>query len=438
MTTGLTAFVTDGDQRPALAIARSLGRRGISVLVGEERPASLASASRYCAGRVTYPSPYRAPRAFEAFLLDFVKRERVDVLIPVTDVTTYLVSRIQTSLKSCCAVAAPTFEAFDAVSNKQRLLERASACGIPTPRTHVVDGLAALRSLVDRIDYPAVVKPARSRIRTGTGWIGTSVHYASSRSELRRLYEETGYLASHPSLIQQRIVGPGLGVFVLFSHGRLLTAFAHRRLREKPPSGGVSVLSESISVEPDLRAQAARLLKPLGWHGVAMLEYKQDARTGRAFLMEVNGRFWGSLQLAVDAGVDFPYLSFQLAAGGPLKLPDTYTVGIKSRWLLGDLDQLLIRLFERRTDLPDGAPSMARAFVEFARLVGPGLRYDVIRPSDPGPAFRELRDYVRSTARAGRRTAGDLARHMRDALGHRSAPIADAVHAPDRNAGALR
>jgi predicted ATP-grasp superfamily ATP-dependent carboligase len=438
MATTLKALVTDGDQRPALAIVRSLGRRGTTVLAGEERPASLASASRHCAGRVTYPSPYRAPRAFEAFLLDFVKRERVDVVIPVTDVTTYLVSRIQVSLKCHCAVAAPPFEAFEAVSNKQKLLERASACGIPTPRSHVVDGLAALQSLVDRIDYPAVVKPARSRIRTGAGWIGTSVHYASSKADLRRLYEEREYLASYPSLIQQRIVGPGLGVFVLFSHGRLLTAFAHRRLREKPPSGGVSVLCESVPVDPDLRAQAVRLLKPLGWHGVAMLEYKQDARTGRAFLMEVNGRFWGSLQLAVDAGVDFPYLSFQLAAGGPLKLPDTYTVGIKSRWLLGDLDQLLIRLFERRADLPDGAPSVPRSLVEFAQLVRPRVRYDVMRPDDPMPAFRELHHYARNTARAGWRTVGDLARYMRDAFGHRPAPIADAVHAADRNAGALR
>ncbi len=61
----LTAFVTDGDQRPALAITRSLGRRGVAVVVGSERPHSLASASKYCARHVTYPSPIRHPGAFE-------------------------------------------------------------------------------------------------------------------------------------------------------------------------------------------------------------------------------------------------------------------------------------------------------------------------------------------------------------------------------------
>ena len=80
----MKAFVTDGNQRSALAVTRSLGRRGISVLVGEQEPVALASSSRYCAGHVTYPSPYRDPGGFQQFLLDFVRRERVDVVVPDT------------------------------------------------------------------------------------------------------------------------------------------------------------------------------------------------------------------------------------------------------------------------------------------------------------------------------------------------------------------
>src|SRR5205085_6819270 len=97
-------------------------------------------------------------------------------------------------------------------------------------------------------------------------------------------------------------------VFALFDRGALVADFAHRRLREKPPAGGASVLSESAPVDPCLREQVVRLLGSIGWHGVAMVEYKHDLRSGATVLMEVNGRFWGSLQLAVDAGVDFPFL----------------------------------------------------------------------------------------------------------------------------------
>lgn len=393
----MKAFVTDGDQRPALVIARSLGRHGVSVVVGEERPACLASSSRYCVRHVTYPSPYRQPAAFDRFLLDFVEREQVDVVVPVTDVTTHLVARNWPALGRHSATAAPPFEAFDFVANKWSLLQRAAQCGIPTPRTHVVDGAAALKAIIRQIEYPAVVKPVRSRIPTDLGWLSASVRYAHSESDLLHLYRTVDYLACYPSLIQERILGPGVGVFVLCDHGRLRAAFAHKRLREKPPSGGVSVLCESVALDPQLRDQAMRLLAPLNWHGVAMLEYKQDRRTGKAFLMEVNGRFWGSLQLAVDAGVDFPYLSYQLALGHPLEVPHTYKVGVRSRWLLGDLDHLLLRLFHTNggQHLPDGAPSRVRTLLDFLKLAGSGLHYDVISRSDPRPFFYEVHHHAR-------------------------------------------
>jgi predicted ATP-grasp superfamily ATP-dependent carboligase len=428
-------LVTDGDQRPALAITRSLGRRGLAVLVGEERPASLASSSKYCAGHVTYPSPYRTPEAFESFLRELVERKCVDVVIPVTDVTTHLVARNLAALKRRCATAMPTFKAFDSIADKWRLMERAESCGIPTPRTHLVNGIDGLGAVIDRVDYPAVVKPIRSRIRTDTGWLSTSVQYASSRAELRRLYDRTDYLATYPSLIQQRIVGPGLGVFVLCSQGQVLTAFAHRRLREKPPSGGVSVLCESVALDPELRAQAMRLLGPLGWHGVAMMEYKQDRRTGKAFLMEVNGRFWGSLQLAIDAGVDFPYLTYQLATGRPPDLPGAYKVGLRSRWLLGDVDHLWLRLFHRGRELEGAAPSRFRTLREFLKCAAPGLRYDVFGRDDLHPMCFEMRQYAQLMAGSALRGVRSRIARMIEAPHLR--PAAEAIPTRGKNAGML-
>jgi len=221
------------------------------------------------------------------------------------------------------------------------------------------------------------------------------VHHATRESDVLRLYDTVDYLASTPSMIQERIVGPGTGVFLLCDHGRLLTAFAHRRLREKPPSGGVSVLCESIPVDRHLLEDAMNLLGPLGWHGVAMVEYKQDHRTGRHMLMEVNGRFWGSLQLAVDAGVDFPYLCYRLATGESVDVPSAYAVGVKSRWLLGDLDHLLIRLRGRRRESFPPEPSRLRAVIEFLRRPKRGSQ-DVFRRDDPRPMFHELRQYLRT------------------------------------------
>jgi predicted ATP-grasp superfamily ATP-dependent carboligase len=265
----------------------------------------------------------------------------------------------------------------------------------------VVEGVHSALDASRSLKFPVVVKPFRSRIPTAAGWLGTTVHHAGSTAELARLYRDVEYLNSFPSLIQERIVGPGDGLFVLFDRGRLIATFAHRRLREKPPAGGVSVYRESVAADPELVEYSARLLEPLGWHGVAMVEFKRDHRSGRPFLMEVNGRFWGSLQLAIDAGIDFPFLTYQLARGNRFEAPATYRVGVKSRWLLGDLDHLLLRVF-RRDDvqhLPEGATSRGRTVIEFMKFAGRDLHYEVLRLNDLRPFLHEAATYAQAVAR---------------------------------------
>src|SRR5439155_108988 len=115
-------------------------------------------------------------------------------------------------------------------------------------------------------------------------------------------------------------------------------AGAARRLREKPPAGGVSVYRESIAAPPELVAAGTRLLEVLDWRGVAMVECKRDLATNRYVFMEVNGRLWGSLQLAIDAGVDFPALLVACASGREVAPVWDYQVGVRSRWVWGDVD----------------------------------------------------------------------------------------------------
>jgi predicted ATP-grasp superfamily ATP-dependent carboligase len=321
------------------------------------------------------------------------------------------------------AVAVPTLDAFDAVSDKAALLERADRAGVPIPRTHFVSGLPRLRDVLHEVEYPAVVKPSRSRIPCEGGWTRASVHYAYSANELQHLYQCVPYLSSSPSLIQQRIVGPGIGAFMLFDRGKVICEFGHRRLREKPPAGGVSVLRESTPVRPEIKEYATRVLGELCWHGPAMMEFKQDDRTGQLYLMEVNGRFWGSLQLAIDAGVDFPLLVTELALGRGRRWHAPYRIGVRSRWLLGDLDHLYLRLSKRDRDLrlPPSAPSRLRTLMEFLKLCQRNTRYEIARLDDPRPFLHELGQAIASASAAG---TGALLR----ALGRRTrAEVSDPV-----------
>lgn len=169
-------------------------------------------------------------------------------------------------------------------------------------------------------------------------------------------------------------------------------------MREKPPSGGVGVVVESIAVDPALRAPLERLVERLAWHGVGMLELRRTPE-GRAVVMELNPRLWGSLQLAIDAGADFPGWLLALHADGAAPSGEPRT-GVRVRWLLGDLDHLLIalRYAEERHAIGVGR---AAAIARFIASFRSGARLEMLRRDDPAPFRHELRRWLRETT--GRR-----------------------------------
>ncbi|MEP6935713.1 MAG: ATP-grasp domain-containing protein [Nitrospirota bacterium] len=386
-------LVTDGQERSALAITRGLGRAGIPVIVGADTAGSLAGTSRYCVARWQYPSPLQHPARFIASLVEAVRRFAITGIIPPTDSSMQAVAAQRDQFRPSVTAMLPSLESYEMVSDKYRVMKLAQELGIPIPNTvFVPDGnIAAVSDQVKA--YPVVVKPGRSLVKIDEKWIKTSVHFVSHAEELTDLYCRTPYL-QYPSLIQQRIEGEGQGVFGLFNHGRPCALFAHRRIREKPPAGGVSVFRESIELPKPMTDYAVRLLERVQWDGVAMVEFKVDRQSQIPMLMEINGRFWGSLQLAIDAGLNFPYLLYQAMNGMPVSVPNNaYRIGTKSRWLLGDLDHLLLRLTKSNSGLrlDPHAISRGRCLAEFFKLFQHDLHYEVESLSDPGPALAEYR-----------------------------------------------
>lgn len=388
----MRVLVLDANQRSALATTRSLGRRGIPVIAADEAGGSLAAASRYCQETLTYPSPYSNPDAFVGALQAALSARSVGLVLPMTEVTTELLLRHRNELGGVALPFGP-LEAFERLNDKRKLGELARALGLPTPRTFPVESLGALPAVADVVNFPVVLKPYRSRIPTGSGWVSGEVRYARSARELLAVADSQIPFRAHPFLVQEYVDGQGQGVFALYDRGHAITFFAHRRLRERPPSGGVSVVSESVSLDPNLREMAKRILDHVGWHGVAMVEFKVTPE-GPAYLMEVNPRFWGSLQLAIDAGVDFPWLLYQMAAGALPCPANGYRTGIRTRWLLGDLDHLYLRLRDEH-----GLRARWQAVTAFLRPLGPQTRHEVNRWDDWKPFLTEIRQYLLGPSR---------------------------------------
>src|SRR5690606_16205653 len=145
------------------------------------------------------------------------------------------------------------------------------------------------------------------------------------------------YIADTPIQEQEYASGVGVGVECLYAHGRMVWCFMHERIHELPLTGGGSTYRRSLAPMAEAIAAAKRLLDALEWHGVAMVEFKRDAH-GRVCLMEINPRLWGSLALAIDAGVDFPLGMWKLARGERLDPQPRYRVPYFTRKLDGDLE----------------------------------------------------------------------------------------------------
>lgn len=389
-------LVTDGNSRAALAITRSLGRAGHDVLVGANAPRSLAGSSRHCQARVCYPDPEHYGRSFMDFMGDYIAHEAVDVLLPVTDITTLTIGANRARIPAACAMPFPDLETVKAVADKAAMMALAERLGVDIPRSISVAAATAPAATGHGLNFPLVIKPFKSRVATDSGWLYTAVTYAHDAAELQRILGDLDPRI-FPVLLQEKIVGPGMGLCVCAQHGKVLAAFSHKRLREKPPSGGVSVLRESVALDPLAFEFSARMLDELKWHGVAMVEFKQDLRDGRPKLMEINGRFWGSLQLAIDAGVDFPRILID-SLSQPIAQPlVAYKTGVRTRWLLGDIDALMLRLFKPagQLDLPPGAVSKLRYLTDFMiSFIDPATRLEVERLNDPRPAVYEGLDWL--------------------------------------------
>jgi predicted ATP-grasp superfamily ATP-dependent carboligase len=385
-----TVIVTDGEQRAALAVVRSLGEDYRCVVTACSR-SSLAGGSRFSSRSVTVPDSLKRPNDFADAIIALAAEESAALVIPITESAMVAILGARSRLAPA-VVPFSDLSTFKALTDKQRLLEEASKLGIAVPVQQIVpNGISAASMDLSALRYPVVLKPSRSLGENAEGRAKVSVSYASDENELLRKIPLLP-AAAFPLLLQQRISGPGVGIFLLSWDGEVRAQFAHRRLCEKPPSGGVSVYRESIAMDQDLCERSRTLLDRFGWRGVAMVEYKTDLSTGQSYLMEVNGRFWGSLQLAIDAGVDFPRLLAASALGEQVEPQLTYRIGVRSRWWWGQIDHLIgrVRPSTSAGQLPPGTRTARDAVADL--LLGPFRRGDyeeVLWWNDPRPFWNE-------------------------------------------------
>jgi predicted ATP-grasp superfamily ATP-dependent carboligase len=369
-------LVTDGHFRKTLAAVRSLGRKGIPVTVGERTFLNTSFFSKYCFKRLVYPSPRRFPDQYIDFILKEIKNTYYDCLLPMEEETLLLLAKHHSEISQYTYLLVPDSKKIEFVRDKRNLMQFAEEHGIPMPKTYYhpltlgsneTDSTGQALPF-DSIPIPAVIKP-----RVSSGSFG--IVYVKREEDLIPAYQSVHERFPFP-LIQEWIPdgGGAFGLSALFDEAsNIKAAFVHKKLRMYPVQGGPSTLREGVD-HPQIMEIGLSLLKSLNWVGVAMVEFKVDPRDGIPKLMEINPRFWGSLQLAIVSGVDFPYLILRMARKESFEPVLRYEVGKRSRWLLlGDILHFL------------NNPNRLHLHPSFFHFFDPDTSYDIISKDDPLP-----------------------------------------------------
>jgi predicted ATP-grasp superfamily ATP-dependent carboligase len=269
----------------------------------------------------------------------------------------------------------------------------AGSLGLRVPFTVVLEDEAQARQAAAAAPYPVVLKPRFSAEPSASGGVRVTggPAYARTPEQLLEAYRHMTRRC-RAVLLQEFVAGEGAGYFALMQHGTLLAEFAHRRLRDVRPTGSGSSVRESVPVPAGLRRAALAMLGALGWQGVAMVEFRVRP-DGTPVFMEVNGRFWNSLALAVRAGIDFPRLLVDMTTTRAAACPESYRPGVRCRWLLGDLRHLAEVWRGAPAGYPSRFPGRLRTLAEFLRPV-PGTFHDNFQLDDPLPELGDWLDFA--------------------------------------------
>jgi D-aspartate ligase len=375
---GQPGAVVLGSDFRALAVVRSLGRRGIATVVVDNQPRS-AWFSRYVRSRYRWDGPMEGP-ALVDHLLEVAARDGLEgwLLYPLYDDAVETVARHAEALSRAYRLTTPSWTSVHEATDKRLAYQAAREVGVPVPRTWYPRGPDEAGSLP--LDFPAIVKPASSGSLQKVA--RRKAFQAADREELVEAYRLAAeFVGAEGLMVQELVPGGGadqLSVGAFCREGEVLAAMTARRSRQYPVDFGLgSCFVEAVPV-PGLEPLAAALVRRLGLSGMVEVEFKRDARDGSFKLLDVNVRAWGWHGLCRDCGLDLPYLQYRETLG--LSLPPSRAVyGHRWRRLLTDLPAALTEM--RRGTLSPLA--YARSFA------GPTAR-SVLDLRDPLPALGDL------------------------------------------------
>ena len=381
-----------------LGVVRELGRAGVPVIGIAQSRHAIGLRSRYLAQRIINEQP-RSEAILEQ--IRALGEEFGEIpLLTVSEVNLNWLLNNRQHLGKVKPIL-PKAASLSVVLDKGKTLAVAESVGIAVPRSIEPESLEAIERLADTLSFPVVLKwkdpNSIGPLLSANGISLIKAEYALDAGQLIAIGKRYQPLGKWP-LIQEYCPGNGLGQFFFMHDGEALRRFQHIRIAEWPPEGGFSSVCESLPLteHAELQDKSVALLRAIGWEGIAMVEYRLDRQTGKAVLMEINGRFWGSFPLAVQCGAGFALLAYLVNGLGRNAALGEVRTGLRCRMMATEIKRLIRILFEpQKISDPffERAPGreLARFLLDFFRS---GVGYYVWSRDDPAPFFTDLTNMV--------------------------------------------
>lgn len=335
-------LVLDAKLRQSLTTVRSLGRRGKYVAAMEvanlvEKSKHIPSfLSRWCHGTYISPGYKQQTESFLAYLQQFLQAKGARTIISSSDGTIAVLRKHRTELEQMgVRLALAKEQALAIAINKDQTLQVATQLGINIPKGVALTSVEDVPAAIHEIGLPAVVKPTETWSWGSTQGTRLLCKLVTTPQEAHRAVEAITQQGGK-LLFQQFLPGRQESVSFMYAHNTICARFAQWTLRTQPPLGGVSTYRQSISMPEDTGNQAEKLIREIELEGYSQIQFRRDA-AGIPYLMEINPRLTSGIEIAVRAGVDFPYLLYQWATGEQVDYITGYRTGGRMRYLEGDL-----------------------------------------------------------------------------------------------------
>ena len=388
-----SVLIPTGFDPASYSCVRSLARAGVHTIVASEHDNVPAAASRFCDERHRIPSAYDDLLAYKDALLGIAARPDVKTIIPIRPHDPYLFARYADEFDRYVSLPTPKSDLLATVHDRMRLAAAAEDAGVAVPET---------RLLTDVDDWsPELIIKSRYNLLTNSyltaynttesETVKTITHLSpGEQPDTEAIIEEM----KHVPVVQEYIRSRDEYVFgALYDHGEPLATFQHRQIRGDSYTGGGGVYRETVDI-PALETAGRTLLDSVDYHGLACIEYMEDAETGEFVLTEINPRMWQSLPCAVQAGADFPLYYWLLATGRPERIQHHYEVGVGSHQLYGEFGYLLSILREESPLVEK--PSLLGELRAVCRSCYEMPRFDVLRIDDPLPFLQGVTRVIKN------------------------------------------